>query len=505
MTERKVQRKKRGTEKIIRGMKVFYLVLHAVVGLFFAVALFTLNMLPAKYYIALCIVMLLLFGGTTFLLFGKSRKKKEMTGRRIGGAVLNLLLILLYLCAINAILHTNAAMDEISSEVQVEDVIAVYVRADDPAEDLEDAADYVFGYASAYDVDNTTTTIEDIEKRLNREIETASYASVAETVDALYQGEIDAMILNEAYVGILEEQEAYLTFRTDTRIIYEYSIFSELAEAEEKNLTEDPFVVYISGSDTRSEKLATSRSDVNLLAVVSPKNRQVLLVNTPRDYYVPLSISGGQKDKLTHAGLYGVDVSGDTLSMLYDDLEISYYAQVNFSGFQELIDAIGGITIESEKSFTTLNGNYQIKKGENNLNGKEALAYVRERYAFGEGDIQRGRNQMKVIAAIIDKAVSPVILTSYTNIMDSMKGTFNTNLTSNQMSELVKMQLDEGGSWEVLSYTVNGTGDSATSYSMPNQRSYIMIPDQATVDAATELMERVLAGERLTEADVAQE
>lgn len=500
MTEKRAIRKEKGKKSTMHWMTIFYLVIHAVVGLLFAISLYSLNMLPIKYYVVICVVILLLFGWNTWLLLGKGKKKKK--ARRIGGAVLNILLILFYLYLINMIFHTSSAMDKISSERQLEDVIAVYVQTDDPAESIEDAANYVFGYSNTYDVDNTLITIDAIEEELGQELQLVTYDTVSEMVDALYAGEIGAMILNEAYAGILEEQEDYLTFSSDTRIIYEYSIYTELASVEAADLTEEPFIVYISGSDTRSEKLATSRSDVNLLAVVNPQNRQVLLINTPRDYYVPLSISGGTKDKLTHAGLYGVDVSSDTLSMLYDDVEISYYAQVNFAGFEELIDAIGGITIESEISFTTLNGGYYIQAGENTLNGAEALGYVRERKAFSEGDIQRGRNQMKVIAAIIDKVTSPVILTKYTSIMDSMTGTFNTNLTSDQISGLVKMQISEGGSWEVLSYTVTGTGDSSTTYSMPNQKSYVMVPDQTTVDTATELMKRVLNGEVLTESDL---
>ncbi|MGN0353019.1 MAG: LCP family protein [Roseburia sp.] len=500
MTGKKSTQKEHGKNRILHWLGIGYLGLQAILGLVVGISLFFLNMLPMKYFIVLCVIMLLLFGWNTWLLMGKG-KKKHKKGRKVGGAFLNILLILVYLYLANMILSTNVAMEEIASEVQMEDVVAVYVKEEDSAKNLEDAKDYVFGYTTTYDAENTTITIHAMEKELNQELQLTSYDTVHDMVEAFYQGEVGAIILNEAYVGILEEQEEYATFSSDTRIIYEYSVFSELKAVEDVDLTEEPFIVYISGSDTRSEKLATSRSDVNLLAVVNPKNRQILLVNTPRDYYIPLSVSNGVKDKLTHAGLYGVDVSSDTLAMLYD-VEISYYAQVNFAGFEELVDAIGGITIESEISFTTLNGGYYIKEGENELSGAEALGYVRERKAFGEGDIQRGRNQMKVIAAIIDKATSPVILTKYTSIMDSMAGTFNTNLTSEQISELVKMQLSEGGGWQVLSYTVNGTGDSSTTYSMPNQKSYVMIPDQTTVDCASDFIKRVLAGETLTEEDL---
>lgn len=503
MTEKRAVRKEKEKNKLLHWMTIGYLVLQAVLGIVVAVLLGTLNMLPMKFFIPLCLIMLALFGWNVWLFFGKSKKnKKSKKKKKIGAVVLNILMILIYLYIANMLFHTSEALDNMSSEDQIEDAIAVYVNQDDAAQSIEDAADYVFGYSSTYDIDNTNETIDAIEEDLGKEITTTTYENVSDMVDALYQGEIGAMILNEAYAGILEEQDDYLTFSSDTRIIYEHSVYSQLSDASDKDLTKDPFVVYISGSDTRSEKLATSRSDVNLLAVVNPENRQILLVNTPRDYFVPLSISNGTKDKLTHAGLYGVDVSSDTLSMLYDGIDVDYYAQINFAGFEELIDAIGGVTIESESSFTTLNGGYYIKEGENNLSGAEALGYVRERKAFAQGDIQRGKNQMKVISAIVEKVTSPVILTKYTSIMDSMAGTFNMNLTSDQISSLVKMQLADGGSWEVLSYTVSGTGDSSTTYSMPNQKSYVMIPDQTTVDKATDLMKRVLDGEKISQTDL---
>jgi LCP family protein required for cell wall assembly len=262
------------------------------------------------------------------------------------------------------------------------------------------------------------------------------------------------------------------------------------------------FVVYLSGSDTRSIKLATSRSDVNILAFVNPKTKQVLLLNTPRDYYVSTAkSSSGAKDKLTHCGLYGVDCSMDTLGALYDT-SVDYYMQVNFEGFKTLVDAIGGIEVDSDIAFTTTHYDVQINKGTNYLDGEGALGFVRERYAFSDGDNARGRNTMKVVKAIINKVTSgTTLLTNYSDIMKSMEGMFVTNMSSDEISSLVKMQLSDMSSWDIRSYAVTGTDSSSTTYSTPNTYCYVMVPNESSVAKAKELIDKMESGEELTDAD----
>ena len=254
------------------------------------------------------------------------------------------------------------------------------------------------------------------------------------------------------------------------------------------------FSMYLSGIDTRGGVLAKSRSDVNILATVNVDTRQVLLVSTPRDYYVPLPISNGQPDKLTHAGIYGVDVSMGALEMLYG-IDIDYYFRVNFSGFEKIIDALGGITVNSEKSFTTHDGQFYFNKGENRIGGAAALGFVRERQAFSDGDRQRGKNQMEVIRAVIDKAMSPAILTGFTELMESVSGNFETSMPYDLIAELVRDQLENGGSWNIVSTSVSGSDSSGYTYSAGN--AYVMVPDQATVDAAIAKINQVKNGEIL--------
>jgi anionic cell wall polymer biosynthesis LytR-Cps2A-Psr (LCP) family protein len=192
----------------------------------------------------------------------------------------------------------------------------------------------------------------------------------------------------------------------------------------------------------------------------------------------------------------------DTLGNLYDE-PVDYYAQINFNGFTTLVDALGGITVESEKSFYCSEGGYFISEGTNTLNGTVALSYVRERKAFVDGDNSRGRHQMQAIEAIIEKASSgTTVLTNYTAILDSMEGMFSTNLSSSEMSALVKMQLADMASWNVKSFAVSGTGSSLTTYSMPTQRSYVMIPDEEQIAYAKQLVDKVIDGETLTDADM---
>lgn len=227
------------------------------------------------------------------------------------------------------------------------------------------------------------------------------------------------------------------------------------------------------------------------------------MVSTPRDYFVPLSISNGVPDKLTHAGIYGVNVSMDTLNMLYD-ININYYFRLNFAGFEKIIDALGGITVNSDYEFDSQNTKgYHFNKGENHLNGEQALVFTRERYAFKEGDRQRGRDQMAVIQGVVDKATQPAFLKNYLSVMDSLDGCFETNVPYDIIASLVRKQLDEGGSWQVLSYSTDGTGDTQKPYSM-SQKAYVMIPDQTTVDKAKTLMKKVREGFMLSEADVAR-
>lgn len=268
------------------------------------------------------------------------------------------------------------------------------------------------------------------------------------------------------------------------------------ASKSDTAITDTPFVVYISGSDTRSATLETSRSDVNILMAVDPVNRQILLLNTPRDYYVANPAGNGAMDKLTHLGLSGISNSMQGLADLYDT-DVDYYAQINFSGFETLIDAIGGITVYSDVAFTSGDG-YSFVEGENQMNGEQALSFARDRYNQTTGDNARGEHQMMVIEAVIQKLTSSRtdLLFNYSSILNSLSGMLSTNFSSADIAALVKEQLN-GGSWSVTQYAVTGADGSEYTYSMPDQKAYVMYQDPQMVATASEMLRKISEGEKL--------
>ena len=327
-------------------------------------------------------------------------------------------------------------------------------------------------------------------------------------MDALYDDEVQAIILNEGYIPVLTEQDGYKDFSSRTRILYEYVTEHEITSIKPSgSITKEPFVVYCSGSDERdSDITAKNRSDVNVLAVVNPKTRQILLVNTPRDYYLPLAFNG-EMDKLTHAGLYGVQETMAVLDNLYGT-KTSYYGRVNFWGLIDIVDALGGIDVYSDYAFTTVAGDvagyeystYSYTEGWNHMNGIEALTFSRERSSFADGDNQRGRNQMKVIQAIIEKAASPSILANYQDLLKALSDNFITNISYDQISSLVKMMQSDGFSWNIQTVSAKqGEGDDMMPcYSASGEVLWVMPPDYDSVNTIRQAITQVMNGEEIT-------
>lgn len=497
-----------------------YIILLAqvILSIFALVQVLSSKMIPTSYILLLVVVLwVMLFLAFTLMILVrrvKGQPKSSLYFKRGLGTSLSVFTIIICWMITYYLGTLNTTINNITIEkTVVTDTVAVYVRIDDPAATITDAANYNFGLASGFDYDNSLQTIKAIGREVGRDVTVTEYEDVFTTVDALLAGEVDAMLLNYSYEEIISEMEGYETFTLDTKVIYEHSIETiveqpivepEKVEEDAKfDITKDTFAMYLSGSDTRSTKLSTSRSDVNIVAFINPSQHQVLLINTPRDYYVPISISkDGARDKLTHCGIYGVDCSMDTLENLYDT-NIKYYMQVNFEGFMTFVDAIGGISVESDKSFTTLHYDVHIHEGMNDLDGMGTLGFIRERYAFADGDNARGRNTMKVVAAIIKKCSSgTTILSKYGDIMKSLEGMFVTNMSADDISTLVRMQLSDMSGWDIKQYAVVGTGDSRTTYSVPSTHAYVMIPDQNSVDKAIRLINKIEAGELITDADL---
>ena len=255
-------------------------------------------------------------------------------------------------------------------------------------------------------------------------------------------------------------------------------------------VAEEPFIVYLSGSDTRnySEIPEKGLSDVNMVVAVDPVNHKMLMINTPRDYYVALYGDSNKMDKLTHAGNFGVECSMQTLEALYD-IEFNYYAKINFKSVVDIVDALGGIKVNSELAFSSRHSlsekTYSFVVGENELNGDAALAFVRERESFAAGDRQRGKNQQLVISAIVDKAISPAILniSKFKEVLSAVTSNTKTNISSDAITALFRMQLADMSGWDIQSISVDGTGSSRSTYTV-SSRVYVMIPDEETVNEA---------------------
>ena len=473
-----------------------------------------LDLLPVVYLLLISLVLLWLVTVVYYFCYSgikkelpREKKKKRLYIKRSVGCTISAFVMVFCVAISSMLVQAGNTLNRISDQAIMTDTVSVYVLKENPAQDMLDAKDYVFAVTENFDYDKTKTTIEEINTQVGKTIQTQSFETILDMVDALYEGSVGAMILNVAYVDLIESQEDYEDFSLKTKTLFDHEtevLVENQVETQNKDITKDSFIVYISGSDTRNSSLTgNTRSDVNILAVVNPTTKQVLLINTPRDYYIDITASPGAKDKLTHCGVYGIDCSMDSLALLYDE-PIDYYAKISFSGFETLIDAIGGITIESEKSFYTKD-NYYIREGTNTLNGAYALSYVRERKAFADGDNARGRHQMEMIEAIIAKVCSgTTILSNYSAILDSMEGMFTTNMSQADISALVKMQLSDGASWNVKSFAVSGKGSKQHVYSMPGVRTYVTLPDETTISYARLLINKTVDGVILTDEDMIQ-
>ena len=357
-----------------------------------------------------------------------------------------------------------------------------------------------------YKVDNMQAAVSDIQKQIGSEIQTTECDSVQTQAQQLLDEEVDAIIYNGAYTSLMEENVT--DFSKKIKILYTFDIRVQLdfgnSGATDDSITKEPFTIYISGIDTYGEVSETSRSDVNLIAVVNPKTYQILLVTTPRDYYVPIpGVSGGQKDKLTHAGIYGIDASMRTLGELYET-DINYYARLNFTSLIDIVDTLGGVDVYSELAFQTGTESgciVDVQEGWNHLNGEQALAFSRERHALADGDNQRGKNQQAVLTAMLRKCLSPTMLLKAGTIMNQVSSEVETNLSQAQINSLIKYQLNKNATWTIQSVAATGTNDKGYCYSSGDTPLFIMDPDEDVVQEIIDLANVVEEGGTLKDGE----
>lgn len=483
--------------KHIPGLIVTLVVL--ITAIVFAVMLLNMKVIPTKFIAVIGLVMLVLIVIVGALVWSTDGKI-----RFVVGVILAAVFAAVFILGSMYVYKTHSTLAGISGVNTEVTEVGIYVRADDAADSIGATADYVYGVLTDLDRANSDKAIQEVDSETGKTVQVQEFAGLTELVDSLLNGQTGAIVLNSAYLSVIEEMDGYSDISSRIRELtvkkVETTIEPQETEAKAEENTNDGsvYTIFISGIDSRSGLVAKSRSDSNIIATVNTATRQVLLVSTPRDYFVPLSISGGQRDKLTHAGIYGINVCMDTLGMLYNE-DINYYFRINFAGFEQLIDALGGVTVYSDYDFGSKNEiGYHFNQGENYLNGEQALVFSRERYAFKEGDRQRGKNQMAVIKGVINKALSPELLKNYSSVLSSIQGCFETNISYEEIARLLQQQLNNGGDWNIVSYSVNGTGDTQKPYSM-SQKAYVMIPDESTVQKAEAMMKKVRDGETVSQ------
>ena len=333
-------------------------------------------------------------------------------------------------------------------------------------------------------------TKEEVTTKLSKKVNVKfnTYSNYTELVDKLINKHIKVIILEDSQYSILEEE--YNGFENKVSIIYKFTVdIKQKADKNKTNITKKPFNIFISGIDTYGNINSVSRSDVNMIMTVNPTDKKIVLTSIPRDYYVKLA-GINEYDKLTHAGIYGIDTSIDTVEMLLDT-KINYYIKVNFSSLVKVVNTFDGIDVDSKYEFKSQDG-YSFKKGINHLNGTKALSFVRERKALPDGDRSRGENHQAVLAAIINKASSTNVLTNYNSILKSLKPSLVTNLSNKEITSFIKMQIDKDIKWDISYVNLDGSDGYEYTHSYAKNKLYVMIPDEETVEAAKEAINKIL-------------
>ena len=453
------------------------------------------RMLPTKYLLVVLGAMVFMTILNFCLLKGGFPRKKFNAG-----FVITILTCVGLAAVIYYVYGGISALESITGIKVETTVYGVYVREDDPAEDFHDVRNYTFGTCFSMESNDEDDIVKKLNKEIGKDPDLMDFPDMISQIDALLDGTTGATVMTQSRLSTITDVAGYEDIEDRVREIGTFTVTRIVRTASDKNISsEDTFVVYISGNDQEGSKVTDSgRSDVNIIAVINPTTHQILLISTPRDYYVTLyglpdGGSSSMKDKLTHAGNYGIDCSAETLGELYG-VDIDYYFRCNFTGFREIIDALGGVTVYSDYNFSY--GGYNFVQGENrDLGGDAALCFARERKSFADGDRQRGRNQMAVIEAVVHKMTSPAILKNYQDTMDGLEGSFATSMPYDLISDLVNDQLDDGGEWDVQKFSVTGTNANCTTYSTPRQSLYVMEPDMNTVNQAREYIDAMFDDE----------
>ena len=472
-------------KKQLTRLRIVFLIITIIfiaITIRFYISIIKTNMLPTMYITIFTIVVAVI---TLLLALGLSKKHKTLKLN-----IISLILILIisagYLFANHYVDATMNFLGKILTEVAEVEQYYVIVKKDSSYNKIEDVNNKeIYGFQVEEDVKQK------IQNKITVTLNEGDNLTALGT--SLMNNEIEVIVISLSQYNMLgEEVEG---FKDNTKIIYtethQIQVQSSIEDANSEYTIENGiFNVYISGIDVFGGINNVSRSDANIIATVNTKTHEVLLTSIPRDYYVTLH-NKKAKDKLTHSGIYGINETVTTVEDLLG-IDINYYVRVNFTTVIKLVDTLGGIDVYSDYAFTGLEG-YSFRKGNNHLNGNSALAFSRERYSFKDGDNQRIKNQQKVIEAIMNKALSSTtILTKYSSILDSLSGSFNTNIDQNDISSIVKEQLEKMPSWKIKTISLTGTASEGPTYSLGSQLVSIMLPDEKSIEDARSAINAVM-------------
>lgn len=486
---------KKNKKKKVKKLNIYLFIISIILILMIFLTTYLIikyDILPFKYLVIFIIVVVVI----PFVLIFLTLKKKKKKGNKLKVflSIIEIIYILILSFGFYYLNKTFNFLDDFTSnnKYQFKNFYVVALNKSDYKE-IKDLDTERIGF-----VNNLNSSIDSANKKLSEviKVDLVEYDDYTVLINSLDKKEIEGFVIGDSYFDSLVEEDEEL--KEKLKVIYKFSLKEKLESfKKEVNLQKDTFNIYISGIDSYGDVNSLTRSDVNIIVSVNPKTHQILMINIPRDYYVALH-GTGKKDKLTHAGIYGLDMSVKTLEDLLD-IEINYYFKVNYGALEKLVDALGGVDVYSKYNFTTVgtDKSYYFKKGLNRVNGEKALYFVRTREAFNDGDRVRGENQQAMIQAIIKKACSKDILFKYSNILDSLKGTFTTNFSTDEITDVINMQLDKMPSWNITSISLNGSDASEYTYSYPNQKLYVMKPNEETVNNAKETLEKVKKGDVL--------
>ena len=486
--------------KVLRGIEIALSILLVVASFYLLYQLIKINVLPTKLLFLITIVFVLLDAIFALLLCYYTRAIVS----KIICVVITLVLIFGSCMGGYYISKTGSLLTNITNVTKhAKNTVSVVVKQSSDIKNKSQLNGLSVGTLRTIGTQGSSKALKELSKDgivMNQN----EYDSLSAMLEAFHNGEVDSIIINESSRSQILDMESYADFDNNTKVVYQTSYKVENTDKANavSDITSKPFNVLISGSDTRGGFDENGRSDVIMVATVNPKTSTILLTSVPRDFYVTTACDAadgcmqGALDKITHTGIHGTNTTKRTVEQLLG-IEINYTFKVGFDAVTELVDAVGGVDVTVAPGYAVDHFacmyNLSVHEGVNHLNGEQALAFARERYAYTEGDRQRTKNQQLVLMAIVDKITSPSIVQNYSSIMDAMSNTFSTTMSSSEISDLIKYQINNNPKWKIEQYMVDGTGDTLMCAELGDAAS-VMVPDQSTVKMAKDKINAVLAG-----------